>query len=106
MSVKGDAALEDFRANTTGKGAESLGEELLSWKALNVPGIDFTMAPGTATQVQVREAALSDFYARLIVNPQGRLIAPAEVTATALWLCGPGSQGINGQAISIAGGEI
>lgn len=73
VSVKGDAALEDFRANTTGKGAESLGEELLSWKALNVPGIDFTMAPGTATQVQVREAALSDFYARLIVNPQGRL---------------------------------
>ncbi|MDZ7891240.1 MAG: DUF748 domain-containing protein [Rhodoferax sp.] len=73
VSVKGDAALEDFRANTTGKGAESLGEELLSWKALNVPGIDFQMAPGTATQVQVREAALSDFYARLIVNPQGRL---------------------------------
>ena len=73
VSVKGDAALEDFKANTTGKGAESLGEELLSWKALNVPGIDFSMAPGTATKVQVREAALSDFYARLIVSPQGRL---------------------------------
>lgn len=73
VSVKGDAALEDFKANTTGKGAESLGEELLSWKALNVPGIDFIMAPGTATKVQVREAALSDFYARLSVSPQGRL---------------------------------
>jgi len=73
VSVKGDAALEDFRANTTGKGAESLGEELLSWKALNVPGIDFSMAPGAATRVQVREAALSDFYARLIVSPEGRL---------------------------------
>ncbi|CAM8640807.1 Protein of unknown function DUF748 [Comamonadaceae bacterium] len=73
VSVKGDAALDDFKANTSGKGAESLGEELLSWKALNVPGIDFSMAPGTATKVQVREAALSDFYARLIVSPQGRL---------------------------------
>jgi hypothetical protein len=73
VSVKGNAALEDFRANTAGKGAESLGEELLSWKALNVPGIDFSMAPGTATKVQVREAALSDFYARLIVSSQGRL---------------------------------
>ncbi len=73
VSVKGDAALDDFKANSTGKGAESLGEELLSWKALNVPGIDFNMAPGTATKVQVREAALSDFYARLIVSPQGRL---------------------------------
>lgn len=39
-------------------------------------------------------------------NPQGRLVAPAEVTAAALWLCGPGSEGINGQAIAIAGGEV
>lgn len=38
-------------------------------------------------------------------NPQGRLIQPSEVTAAALWLCGPGSQGINGQAIAITGGE-
>lgn len=38
-------------------------------------------------------------------NPQGRLIAPAEVTAAALWLCGPGSEGVNGQAIAISGGE-
>ena len=39
-------------------------------------------------------------------NPQRRLIAPAEVTQAALWLCGPGSAGINGQAIAIAGGEV
>lgn len=39
-------------------------------------------------------------------NPQKRLIQPAEVTAAALWLCGPGSEGINGQAIAISGGEI
>lgn len=38
-------------------------------------------------------------------NPQRRLIQPAEVTAAALWLCGPGAEGINGQAIAIAGGE-
>ena len=40
------------------------------------------------------------------MNPQNRLIAPSEVTAMALFLCGPGSEGINGQALSIAGGEI
>ncbi|MCY7300906.1 MAG: SDR family oxidoreductase, partial [Ilumatobacteraceae bacterium] len=40
------------------------------------------------------------------LNPQGRLIQPAEVTAAALWLCGPGSESINGQAIAIAGGEV
>ena len=39
-------------------------------------------------------------------NPQGRLVQPAEVTAAALWLCGPGSDSINGQAIAIAGGEV
>ncbi|NUB44585.1 SDR family NAD(P)-dependent oxidoreductase [Fertoebacter nigrum] len=39
-------------------------------------------------------------------NPQNRLIRPAEVTAAALWLCGPGSEGINGQTIAIAGGEV
>ena len=38
-------------------------------------------------------------------NPQNRLIAPGEVTTTALWLCSPGSEGVNGQAIAISGGE-
>lgn len=38
-------------------------------------------------------------------NPQGRLIDPSEVAAAALWLCGPGSDGVNGQAIAISGGE-
>ena len=37
-------------------------------------------------------------------NPQGRLFRPDEITAAALWLCGPGSDGVNGQAIAISGG--
>lgn len=40
------------------------------------------------------------------MNPQNRRIEPREVTAAALWLCGPGSDGINGQAITQAGGEV
>ena len=39
------------------------------------------------------------------MSPQNRLYAPSEVTATALFLCAPGSEGINGQAIAITGGE-
>lgn len=50
-----------------------------------------------------REEALKALSA---TNPQRRLIRPAEVTAAALWLCGPGSEGVNGQAIAIAGGEV
>ncbi|WP_071674018.1 SDR family NAD(P)-dependent oxidoreductase [Nioella nitratireducens] len=39
-------------------------------------------------------------------NPQRRLIQPSEVTAAALWLCGAGSDGVNGHALSISGGEV
>ena len=39
-------------------------------------------------------------------NPQGRLIDPDEVAQTALWLCSDGAASVNGQAISISGGEV
>jgi 3-hydroxybutyrate dehydrogenase len=39
-------------------------------------------------------------------NPQGRLVTPAEVADTVLWLCGGGASAITGQAIAVAGGEI
>lgn len=39
-------------------------------------------------------------------NPQGRLVTPAEVADTVLWLCGDGTGAITGQAIAVAGGEI
>jgi len=39
-------------------------------------------------------------------NPQGRLIQPAEVADTVLWLCHKESSSITGQSISIAGGEV
>jgi 3-hydroxybutyrate dehydrogenase len=39
-------------------------------------------------------------------NPQGRLVTPAEVADTVVWLCGEGAGAITGQAIAVAGGEI
>ena len=50
-----------------------------------------------------REAALESITK---ISPLGRLVEPAEVTAAALWLCGAGSDAVNGQAIGIAGGEV
>ena len=38
-------------------------------------------------------------------NRHGRLIQPDEVAAAALWLCGAGSESVNGQAVEIAGGQ-
>ena len=40
------------------------------------------------------------------VNPHGRLIQADEIAAAALWLCGPGSDSVNGQAIEISGGVM
>ena len=54
----------------------------------------------------MRRSGVSEDAARAVMveaNPHGRLIAPAEVAAAALWLCGPGSDSVNGQAIEISG---
>ena len=40
------------------------------------------------------------------LSPQNRLYQPSEITAAALFLCGPGSEGINGAALPITGGEV
>ena len=50
-----------------------------------------------------REQALKELSQH---NPQGRLVTPAEVANTVLWLCGEGASAITGQAIAVAGGEI
>ena len=39
------------------------------------------------------------------MSPQNRLYQPEEVTSAALWLCSEGAGGVNGQAITISGGE-
>lgn len=73
------------------------------------PGFLDTPMTDHSIDVIVQKTGRSTAEARAAleaINPQNRLIQPAEVTAAALWLCGPGSEGINGQAITIAGGEL
>ena len=50
-----------------------------------------------------RDQAVADLSRH---NPQGRLVAPAEVADTVLWLCGEGAGAITGLAIAVAGGEV
>ena len=73
------------------------------------PGYTETdMAAGAIANIRAKRG-ISEAEARTLLagrNPQKRLIAPAEVAATAVWLCGPGSEGMNGQSIVIAGGEV
>jgi len=52
---------------------------------------------------RTREAAIAELTAR---NPQKRLVTPEEAANAVAWLCLPGSEAINGQAIAVAGGEV
>jgi NAD(P)-dependent dehydrogenase (short-subunit alcohol dehydrogenase family) len=49
------------------------------------------------------EQARAEFEAG---NPQGRIVQPAEVASAVLWLCSPGASAMNGQSISVSGGEV
>lgn len=79
MSIKlaGDTALDDFRANsvslTQSPGFDRNTNQLLSWKTLSLRGLQVSMAPNAPPNVDVRETTLTDFFARVIVDPTGRL---------------------------------
>jgi 3-hydroxybutyrate dehydrogenase len=73
------------------------------------PGYTDTSIVDDAIANVVRATGRSPADARdalLRRNPQRRLVAPEEVAATVAWLCLPESQSINGQAISLSGGEV
>jgi NAD(P)-dependent dehydrogenase (short-subunit alcohol dehydrogenase family) len=56
----------------------------------------------------VKKTGRSDREAREILsgkNPLKRFIKPEEVAAAVLYLCGPHSEAVTGQALSISGGE-
>lgn len=78
VRVKGDGALEDVRANSvlaqvgTDAGPPT-SDELLSWKALSLRGIDLSLQPDKPLSLGIGETALSDFYARVVINDQGHI---------------------------------
>lgn len=77
LKLAGDTALDDFRANsislTQSPGFDRNSNQLLSWKTLSLRGLQVSMAPNAAPAVDVRETTLTDFFARVIVDPTGRL---------------------------------
>ena len=85
IALRGDAAIDDFRATSQAgdRGGpqralamardDPAGRQLLNWKTLSLRGIELAMAPGAATKVTVAETALSDFFARIVLDESGRL---------------------------------
>ncbi|MFN3302084.1 MAG: DUF748 domain-containing protein, partial [Roseateles sp.] len=66
-------------------GRRVVGEDLLSWQALQLDGLKLALVPGGAPRLSIRDAQLDDAYARLIVDEQGQFnlrdIRPAEAAS-------------------------
>jgi NAD(P)-dependent dehydrogenase (short-subunit alcohol dehydrogenase family) len=73
------------------------------------PGYTETdLVSGSIEQISKRSGrAPAEVKAELVkANPQGRLVTPDEVAEAVLFLCGPRSGSLTGQAIAVAGGEV
>lgn len=79
LKLAGDTSLDDFRANSASltqseaPGLERANNQLLSWKTLSLRGLQVALLPGAPPTVDVRETTLTDFFARVIVDPTGRI---------------------------------
>lgn len=67
LQVKGDLNLADLQANSVVPA-----EPLLTWQSFAVTGLSVAVKAGALESVDVRETSLTDFFARLIVTPEGR----------------------------------
>ena len=73
------------------------------------PGYVRTPIVARNTELIAKRSGLSHEEAEVTMASANRhktLVEVEEVAAAALWLCGPGSQSINGQTIEIAGGQV
>ena len=64
-TYKGDITIANFASVTKGGN-----EDLLRWKSFRFGGVDLNSQP---LKVAIAEIALSDFFTRLVVTPEGRL---------------------------------
>lgn len=72
LDLKGDARVNDLRLFARRAAGVRDGDELLSWQSLELPGVLLAMAPGKRPRVELGEARLSDFYARLSIDETGQ----------------------------------
>ena len=90
-----------------GLAADHLGAPI-TFNALCPAYVETDIIPQNIDRIMAR-TGMDEAAAREVMvgaNPHGRLIAPDEIGAAALWLCSDGAASINGQALQIAGGEF
>ena len=78
----------------------------VTFNALCPAYVETEIITRNVASIQARTGASEAEAMQIMVgaNPHGRLIGADEIAEAALWLCGPHSGSVNGQAIEIAGG--
>lgn len=116
-SVAGIRGLKGASAYTVSKHglvglARVLSEELrdtrITVNALCPGYVDTAIVNRSVEEISRRKGCTREEAVQSLVrlNRHKRLIRPEEVASAALWLCLPGSESVNGQAISISGGQV
>lgn len=103
VQADGDALLSDVQVQAKPAEAGREGEDLLTWQSLKLGGLSVRSAPGEAPKVTVGEAALADFYSRLVITEQGRFnlrdvtapSAPAAPTTASPAAAAPAEAGVS-----------
>ena len=76
VSAAGDVLLGAVHVATlpdaTAPASANNTDELLSWQSFALKGVKFAMKPKARPQLEIKEAALNDFYSRLVITEQGR----------------------------------
>ena len=119
VSAVGDVLLADVQVHNRQVAASAVAatagfagtDELLSWQSLALKGLKLAVQPGAGPQVEVGEAALSDFYARLVVTEQGRLnlqdvAGPATAASAAAAGVGAGTASASASASASAASGV
>lgn len=109
--LKGAAAYTASKHGLTGLirglAADNL-HKPLTYNAICPAYVDTDIVPSNLKRIMERTGLPEDKAMAIMrdANPHGDLIDPVDIAAAALYLCGPHSGTINGQALQIAGGEF
>lgn len=68
LALRGDAEVERLRTSTL-----EPAERLLDWQSLGLRGLQLDLKAGALSRLMVAETVLSDYYARIVIDPQGRI---------------------------------
>ncbi len=71
VTLKGDGRIGDVQLHTR-RTAQRTSDELLSWQALTLQGLDVLLKPPLKPKVVVGALGLNDFYSKLVITEDGR----------------------------------